>query len=128
MLLRYTLAWVPMVMLAILNGLVRELTYGKRMTELRAHQVATVTGLVVFGAYIFALTRIWRMESFGQALSIGIIWLVLTVSFEFLFGRFVAGHTWEKLLLDYNIFAGRLWLLFLVWITVAPCVFYLLNG
>jgi hypothetical protein len=77
MLVRYALAWVTMVMLAILNGLVRELTYGKRMTELSAHQVATVTGLVVFGAFIFALTRIWRIESFAQALAIGIIWLVL---------------------------------------------------
>jgi len=34
------------------------------------------------------------------------------------------GNPWEKLLHDYNIVEGRVWNLFLVWITVAPFVFY----
>jgi hypothetical protein len=35
---------------------------------------------------------------------IGILWLVLTVAFEFSFGHFVFGRSWEGLASDYNIF------------------------
>ena len=55
---------------------------------------------------------------------IGIIWLGLTILFEFGFGYYVMGNTWEKLLHDYNLAEGRVWSLFLVWITIAPYVFY----
>jgi hypothetical protein len=44
----------------------------------------------------------------------------MTVLFEFLFGRFVAGKSWEELLQAYNILTGNLWLLVLVVIAVSP--------
>lgn len=125
MIIRYVLAWFPMVVIAILNGVLREYTYGKRLSELRAHQVSTLTALTLFGVYILGLTRLWRIESSSKAVVIGLIWLLLTVGFEFGFGHYVAGHSWEKLMQDYNLFAGRLWILVLVWITVAPYVFYI---
>jgi hypothetical protein len=52
------------------------------------------------------------------------MWLALTVAFEFLFGRFARGISWNELLSDYNILAGRLWVLVLVWVTLAPYIFY----
>ena len=42
-----------------------------------------------------------------------LFWFILAI---------VAGHSWARLLADYNLFAGRVWSLFLVWITVAPYV------
>ncbi len=124
MLINYTLAWLPMVLIAILNGVLRQAWYAKFMSELRAHQISTFTGILLFGIYIWGLTRIWKLDSTGQALTIGVIWLGLTVAFEFLFGHFVAGHPWRRLLQDYNIFAGRLWILILIWITIAPYLFF----
>jgi hypothetical protein len=47
------------------------------------------------------------------------VWLVLTVAFEFGFGR-ARGCSWELLLHDYNLFAGRLWLLVLLMVLCAP--------
>jgi len=41
-------------------------------------------------------------------ITIGLVWLAMTVAFEFLFGDYVAGHSWDRLLHDYNLFAGRL--------------------
>jgi hypothetical protein len=77
--------------------------------------------------YIGLLLRKWRPESGGRALAMGVTWLVLTVAFEFLFGHYVAHHSWSRLLHDYNIVEGRIWLLVLVWITFAPLVFYRLR-
>jgi len=49
------------------------------------------------------------------------------VLFEFGFGHWVAGHSWRRLLADYKLLAGRLWALVLVWIGIAPWVFYRLG-
>lgn len=54
--------------------------------------------------------------------AIGLFWLVLTVCFEFLFGHYVAGHPWERLLADYNLLAGRLWVLILATLLFTPAL------
>jgi hypothetical protein len=109
---------------AVANGLLREATYGKHVSELSAHQISTGTAILFTGLLVWVFSRFWPIESSAQAWVIGILWLLATVAFEFGFGHFVAGHSWSKLLADYNIFNGRIWLLFLVWIMVMPYVFY----
>ncbi len=124
---RYVSAWVPMVVIAVANGAVREAWYGKRLSEPRAHQISTASGLLLFGAYIWFIIRFWPPESSKDALGVGLIWLVLTVAFEFLFGHYVARHSWSRLLYDYNLLAGRVWVLVLIWIAIAPYVFLWLQ-
>jgi len=125
--LKYLLAWIPMVFIAIVNGVLREAWYGKQLGELRAHQLSTLIGALLFGVYIGAVMRYWKPASAEQALAIGLLWLGLTVAFEFLFGHYVAGHPWPRLRHDYNLLAGRVWSLLLVWVAVAPYVFYRLR-
>ncbi len=120
MILKYTLAWIPMVFIAVLNGTLREFGYKSFVGDLAAHQISTASAILFFGIYIWILTGVWPLRSTSQALAVGLIWLVLTVAFEFLFGHYVAGHSWSRLLADYNIFAGRIWVLVLIWIAVAP--------
>ncbi|HAX74791.1 MAG TPA: hypothetical protein DCY88_02890 [Cyanobacteria bacterium UBA11372] len=128
MILRYVIAWIPMVFIGVINGILREVTYGKYLNELRAHQVSTATGVLLLGLYILLVARLWGFESATQALIIGCMWLGLTVGFEFIFGHYIAGQSWSKLLADYNIFAGRLWSIVLLWVAVAPVLFYRLLG
>lgn len=113
-----------MVVIAIVNGTLRDAWYGKQLSELQAHQVSTASGVLLFGLYIWMLLRIWKPASSSQALAIGFMWLGLTVAFEFLFFHYVMGHPWNRLLHDYNVFAGRVWVVILMWITVASSVFY----
>lgn len=127
MILRYTFAWFILMIAAIINGAIREAVYKNRLGDLRAHQLSTLTGIILFGVVIWALSRWWPLASAKQAWTVGFIWLAITIAFEFLFGHFVAGHSWGKLLYDYNIFAGRVWLLVLIWTTIAPYVFYRLR-
>jgi hypothetical protein len=124
---KYILAWVPMVLIAIANAFLRENVFAKRLSELQAHQVSTATGVLLFGIYIWVITRIWRPESPGRAFTIGLTWLGLTVAFEFLFGHFVMGHPWSRLFYDYNVFIGRLWVIVLIWVALAPYTFYRLQ-
>lgn len=124
---RYVLAWMPMVLIAIINGLLRERFLTTQLKELYAHQVSTLTLIVFFGIYIWIVLLLLPPVSLHQALVIGLVWLALTVVFEFLFGHYVAGHSWSKLLEDYNIIKGRVWILVLIWVTLVPYIFYQLQ-
>jgi hypothetical protein len=125
---KYVIGWLPLVVIGILNGVLRQAGYGKYVAELTAHQISTLTGIILMGLYIWWLTRIWKILSSGQAVAIGLIWLGMTVVFEFGFGHFVMGHPWKKLFNDYNILEGRVWALVLIWITIAPLVFTKLRS
>jgi hypothetical protein len=84
---KHVLAWIPMVFIAIANGALREGWYGKHMSELQAHQVSTGMGVLLFGVYIWVLLRLWRPTSGGQAITVGLMWRGMRVTFEFLFGH-----------------------------------------
>lgn len=127
MILRYTFAWFILMVAAISNGALRNALYLNRLGELCAHQVSTLTGIILFGIIIWGLSRLWPLPSATQAWTVGFIWLAMTIAFEFLFGHFVVGHPWSKLLHDYNLLEGRVWLLVLIWTTIAPYVFYKLK-
>jgi hypothetical protein len=115
-----------MIPIAIANGAARQLWYGPHLSELRAHQVSTLTALILFTAYMAALFA-WRpTASLDQALAVGGLWFALTIAFEFLFGHYVGGQPWAHLLHDYDLRAGRLWVLIPLWLAIGPAVLHLM--
>ena len=42
--------------------------------------------------------------------------------------HYVLRHPWDTLCHDYNLFRGRIWVLALIWILVAPYIGYRLRG
>ncbi len=124
---RYILAWFPMLALAIANGALRQLTFGKHMPELQAHQLSTLIGSGIIGLFIWFIIRIWPLSSSRQAVTIGLTWVLLTVVFEFAMGRFMMHRPWQVLFQDYNLATGRVWVLFLVWLGLAPYIFFKLR-
>lgn len=124
MVTKYLFVWFLLAIVAVLNGVLRQGTYGKVVSELGAHQISTVTAILSSGVLVWVAHRFWPIESTAQAWTIGACWLAMTVIFEFGFGHYVAGHSWARLFADYNIFEGRVWSLFLVWIAVMPFVVF----
>ena len=120
----YLLAWITMLLIAIGNGALRQVVFAKIKTELRAHQLSTLIGAVLIGAFIWLVVHVWPPASGQQAIAIGLVWLSLTVAFEFFMGLVLLKQALAKVLGDYNLFAGRVWVLFLVWLTVAPWLFF----
>ena len=117
-----------MVLLAILNGTLREKLYGSHMSGLRAHQLSTVLLMAFLGIYLWLLTGYFRIESAHQGLIIGSLWLAMTMVFEFLFGHLVMGHSWTALFHDYNLAKGRIWSLVLIWTAIAPYLLYRIRS
>lgn len=125
--IKYIICWLGLVFIAILNGTLREKVYTSFMNELSAHQLSSIIGIFFFGIFIWFIMSIWKINSEKEALVIGLIWLIMTICFEFIFGHFVIGHPWSKLFNDYNLLAGRVWLLVLLWTTFAPYIIYKLK-
>jgi hypothetical protein len=124
---RYLAAWFAMLLVSVLNGALRDFTYGRHMPELLAHQLSTLIGIVLLGAVIRRYMRRWPFASARQALFVGLFWMALTVAFEFLFFHYVGGLSWAVLLANYDLSAGRLWPLILLWVAFAPYLFYRLR-
>jgi len=94
------------------------------MTDLAAHQLSTVTGVLLSGLAVWVLWKYRPLETARQAWVVGIAWFSLTIAFEFGFGHYIARHSWQQLLADYNILNGRVWSIFLIWILIMPYFFF----
>jgi hypothetical protein len=116
-----------MLLIAIGNGILRELFIKKLVTDHAAHQLSTITLIIFFALYVGYVISHYPPASALQAISIGIFWLVLTLLFEFGFGYY-RGNTWNAMLSEYNILEGKLWILVPLWVAAAPWVFFKLRG
>ncbi|UEG49705.1 hypothetical protein LK994_13770 [Ferruginibacter lapsinanis] len=123
----YFLCWFPMLLIAILNGTARDLWYKKYLGELTAHQVSTISLIIMFGVYINCIVKMIPPRSGEQAVYIGLLWLALTLLFEFGFGL-ARGNALSNLLAEYNILKGRVWIFIPIWVAIAPYLFYKINS
>ena len=120
MLLRAILIWLVLSVLAVLNGMARNSLITPRIGEHGGHVASTIILCTVIFAVTLISIRWMGPEGRGSAWLIGIVWVVLTVSFEFLAGHYLFGSEWSKLLADYNLAEGRIWLLVLMTSFFAP--------
>lgn len=112
--------WVLFVVLAILNGTLREKLL---VPKIGTQAAQALSGILLSGAILLVTLLVFPLigaQNFEQCLLIGGLWLLMTVAFEFLFGHFVAGESWAKLLENYNVFSGNLWILVLITTALAP--------
>lgn len=112
--------WFVILVLASLNGAARGRWLIPRFGETLGRALSTV----ILGGVILLLTWLtisWiRPASPGEALNAGVLWLGLTIAFEFLAGHYLFGTPWRVLLEDYNVGRGRIWIEVLVLVLLAP--------
>jgi hypothetical protein len=122
MFLRAIAVWFVLLVVAVANGAAREGLIRPRLGERTGHAISTIllSAAILLVAW---LTIGWlRPAAPLDALLIGGLWLALTVAFEFLGGHYLFGNPWSKLLADYNVLRGRIWVLVLVATVLAPLV------
>ncbi len=120
MILKYFFAWFGMMVLAIINGGLRDLVYQSHVGDLPAHQISTIVLILLFAVYFRFLTAVWPIKSASQAWIIGGIWFLMTEAFEFGVGRFIEGAPWSELFHAYNVCAGQFWILIPLWVLIGP--------
>jgi hypothetical protein len=120
MLIRALSIWLVLLLVAIGNGALRVAWLIPWFGEYWGHVASTVTLCAAIVAVAWTTMGWVQPASAGDALLIGGLWLALTVSFEFLGGHFLFGQPWERLAADYDLRAGRVWVLVLVTTALAP--------
>ena len=117
---RSLVVWVMMLVVASVNGAVREALLIPAIGDAAGRAISTVA-LCVLVLLLTWLTIRWiEPRSSRDAWVVGALWVALTLGFEFLAGHFLFGDPWSQLLEDYNVFRGRIWILVLVTIAIAP--------
>ena len=120
--------WFLLAISAIVVATFRIAVLLPQVGEQTAHQLGTILYLIVQFLIIYLFIRKMKIRDVKTLLLIGIFWAVITIIFEFVFGHYVIGHSWQKLFADYNLFNGRLWVLVLINNIVAPLISGKINN
>lgn len=125
MLARTVVSWFVLLAVAVGNGAVRESWLTPRTGRGAGHAISTVI-LSVLIVIVGSLATEWiGPRSLQDAWMVGVTWLVFTLAFEFLAGHFVFGRTWTELLAEYNLLAGRIWIMVLIVTLMTPIVAFM---
>lgn len=128
LLVKATGIWLIIVPVAIGNAAVRE--------KLLAPAIGSAAALPLSGLLLSALVLLVAYgcvplfsasESKAYVL-VGVVWFTLTLAFEFLFGRFVAGKPWQEILQVFNITDGDLFVVVLLATLLSPFLAAKLRG
>lgn len=105
---RHITAWLLMPFLAVLNGVVRDATYGQAMGHDLAHSVSVIPLLVLIITWGAVFARRWPLPDTAAAVRVGAVWLVLTLAFEFGLGA-LRGVPVATMLGEYDVTSGKVW-------------------
>jgi hypothetical protein len=114
-----------MIAIAFANATIRELIFIRQFNTLRAHQLSTITLIILCSIYIYFVFPYLRIYSGRQALLIGLLWVILTTLFEFGLGR-ITKKPWSELLEQYDLSAGQIWPIFLLALLILPYLYWLI--
>ena len=105
---RHIVGWLALPVLAVLNGLIRDTTYGRSMSYDLSHAISVVPLLIAILVWAAVLAGRWPLPNAAAALRVGLAWMALTLVFEFGLGS-LQGLSWEAMLAEYDITSGKLW-------------------
>jgi hypothetical protein len=115
--------WVILAFLTILFAVFREAIFipitGLSGTMARALLLPVAIAYTFVISYFF-LKKTKAPYRNTDTVIVGILWLILTIAFEFTFGSVVMGNSLTALVADYNILVGRTWPIFLLGLLLSP--------
>ncbi len=120
--LRGVAAWCGIIVVELIHGIARTMFLAPTLGDFRARQVAVFTGSFLILILATSLVRWIRPAHAGEAVDVGLSWLVLTLAFEIGFGRYVVHAPWSRIASDYNLLRGGLLPIGLLVLTAAPLI------
>jgi len=120
--LRGLAVWVCIIFVETLHGIARTLFLAPVIGDFRARQIAVFTGSLLI-VLVTTLSIGWlRPANIREAAIVGFVWLVLTLTFEIAFGRFVVHASWAQIASDYDLPRGGLLPIGLLVLAGAPLI------
>ena len=114
--------WLLILPLMVANGIFREIVLVPALGRRPADVASAAIGIAIILLVTMPFLRRARDRSTAALARVSVIWLVLTVAFEFLFGYYVDLKSWAELVGNYAIWRGNLWPLVLASLVLAPFI------
>lgn len=112
--------WFLIALVAILNGILRDLV----ITRWLGAGIALPMSGVILAAVVLLVSWLFmpwlNLQTAQGHLLLGVAWVLMTLAFEFLFGHYVGGKSWQEILQVFNVMRGDLFLLVLIVSLIAP--------
>jgi hypothetical protein len=128
LLLRTVAAWLLILVFAVINGGFREAVLLPNLGQPAAFVLSAILLSLCIMIVAIVLAGWLRLNGFSRCLFVGLLWLCLTLVFEFGFGRIVQGLSWAEMLEAYTFKDGNLWPLVLVVTFFAPLLAARIRG
>lgn len=116
------LIWLVLIGAEIIHGILRAIVLAPLVGEFRSNQIGVFTGAAIIVAIVYLTIRWIGAAQRSEQLAVGASWLVVTVAFEVLFGRFVVGLSWERIGSDYDLLNSKLMPVGLLVLLFSPMV------
>jgi hypothetical protein len=120
--------WLVLISVEIIHGAARAVWITPRVGDFTSRQIGVFSGSILIVAVACVFVPWIGVRGRRSLLSVGFLWLVLTVAFELGAGRFVFGRSWEYLMADYEIWRGGLLPIGLAVLTLSPLIAAKLRG
>jgi hypothetical protein len=117
--LKHLGAWLPIPLMAVVNGALRDLVYAKSMNQTLAHSLSVlplIAAILIWARFLASWAPLGDRRA---GLRVGLVWLLLTLSFEFGLGA-LRGLELSAMLEQYDITRGHWWPLVPLTMGVSP--------
>jgi hypothetical protein len=121
MIYRGLAVWLLIVGAESLHGTARVIFLQPVLGDFRARQISVLTGMLIIFAISFWTVSWLSVKNKRQMLTVGAIWVVLTVLFEITLGRLM-NLSWQRILSDYDLANGGLMGFGLLFMLFAPLI------
>lgn len=120
MLLKTSGIWVIMMIAAILNGALRTQILAPLLGPDWALPASGITLSLLVFLLAWLLLPVAGVSRTREALATGSLWVALTLAFEYLFGHFIAGKSWDEIHQVFDVTQGNLFVLVVITLGVSP--------
>jgi len=114
--------WLLIAAAEVVHGILRMQFLRPLLGDLRARQVAIVSGSLIILAIAFLTRHFLRAATTGQQIAVGAFWATLMAAFDVLLGRFYIGYSWSRIAQDFDPSRGGFMALGLALMVLAPWI------
>ena len=115
--------WLVMAVIAVINGIFREVMLIPQTGEQVGHVISTallIAAILTLSYFYFTKSAINYTRA--ELVGIGVVWVVLTVGFEFIVG-YLEEVPVSETVAQYDVLAGQVWVFVPLALLIAPLVF-----
>lgn len=116
------LVWGLIACIEVIHGIVRAKWLAPRVGDFRSRQIGVLTGSILIFITTYLLFPWMEIATPESALRVGILWFICMFIFEMSLGHYVFKFSWKWLLSDFNILKGRLLILGMIFLMLAPWI------